>query len=105
MVGGVNSPVRAFNAVGGCPLIMERSRGAKLIDVDGNVASEPLHRLANFGAESSAVVRWFAREQLAVDPGRAGRGSSGAPRPSQPCAFNPAALNTIPMARSMWWKR
>ena len=36
MVGGVNSPVRSFKAVGGSPLIMERSRGNKLFDVDGN---------------------------------------------------------------------
>ena len=27
MVGGVNSPVRAFNAVGGMPLIMQRGQG------------------------------------------------------------------------------
>ena len=36
MVGGVNSPVRAFKAVGGLPLIMQRARDNKLFDVDGN---------------------------------------------------------------------
>ena len=36
MVGGVNSPVRAFKAVGGNPLVMERGRGSKLFDVDGH---------------------------------------------------------------------
>jgi len=34
--GGVNSPVRAFNAVGGTPLFIREARGAWLTDVDGN---------------------------------------------------------------------
>jgi glutamate-1-semialdehyde 2,1-aminomutase len=34
--GGVSSPVRAFRAVGGSPLFIERGEGAYLIDVDGN---------------------------------------------------------------------
>jgi glutamate-1-semialdehyde 2,1-aminomutase len=34
--GGVNSPVRAFRAVGGQPLFIERGQGAYLYDVDGN---------------------------------------------------------------------
>jgi len=34
--GGVNSPVRAFNGVGGTPVFIERAEGAFLIDVDGN---------------------------------------------------------------------
>jgi glutamate-1-semialdehyde 2,1-aminomutase len=33
--GGVNSPVRAFNAVGGTPRFIERAEGALLVDVDG----------------------------------------------------------------------
>ena len=33
--GGVNSPVRAFGAVGGRPPFIERARGARLYDVDG----------------------------------------------------------------------
>ena len=33
--GGVNSPVRAFRAVGGVPVAFERGEGAYLIDVDG----------------------------------------------------------------------
>jgi glutamate-1-semialdehyde 2,1-aminomutase len=35
-VGGVNSPVRAFRAVGGDPIIVERASGARLWDADGN---------------------------------------------------------------------
>jgi len=34
--GGVNSPVRAFRSVGGEPLFIERARGARLWDADGN---------------------------------------------------------------------
>ena len=34
--GGVSSPVRAFRAVGGTPLFIERGEGAYLVDVDGN---------------------------------------------------------------------
>jgi glutamate-1-semialdehyde 2,1-aminomutase len=34
--GGVNSPVRAFKAVGGSPLFIRRAYGARLQDVDGN---------------------------------------------------------------------
>lgn len=36
MPGGVNSPVRAFKAVGGDPIFIERAKGSKLYDVDGN---------------------------------------------------------------------
>ncbi|MDC7997523.1 glutamate-1-semialdehyde 2,1-aminomutase [Gilvibacter sediminis] len=34
--GGVNSPVRAFKAVGGDPIFVERAEGAYLYDEDGN---------------------------------------------------------------------
>jgi len=34
--GGVSSPVRAFRAVGGSPLFIDRGEGAYLVDVDGN---------------------------------------------------------------------
>lgn len=34
--GGVNSPVRAFKAVGGKPLFITRARGSHLYDADGN---------------------------------------------------------------------
>jgi len=36
MVGGVNSPVRAFKAVGGEPLFFERADGPRMWDADGN---------------------------------------------------------------------
>ncbi|MFV0276463.1 MAG: aminotransferase class III-fold pyridoxal phosphate-dependent enzyme, partial [Parahaliea sp.] len=33
--GGVNSPVRAFRAVGGTPVFIERSEGAHVFDASG----------------------------------------------------------------------
>src|SRR5271170_6964945 len=34
--GGVNSPVRAFKAVGGAPLFMDKGQGSHIWDADGN---------------------------------------------------------------------
>src|SRR3970040_630113 len=34
--GGVDSPVRAFRAVGGQPLFIKKGAGARIWDVDGN---------------------------------------------------------------------
>jgi len=36
LVGGVNSPVRAFRAVGGEPVFIKRAKGSKVFDEDGN---------------------------------------------------------------------
>jgi glutamate-1-semialdehyde 2,1-aminomutase len=47
LVGGVNSPVRAFRSVGGEPFIVERGRGQFLYDVDGN---ELLDYVCSWGA-------------------------------------------------------
>ncbi|MDD3078483.1 MAG: glutamate-1-semialdehyde 2,1-aminomutase [Paludibacter sp.] len=34
--GGVNSPVRAFKSVGGQPVFIQKAKGSKIIDIDGN---------------------------------------------------------------------
>jgi glutamate-1-semialdehyde 2,1-aminomutase len=47
LVGGVNSPVRAFRAVGGTPLVIARGQGAHLVDADGN---EYLDYVCSWGA-------------------------------------------------------
>jgi len=36
LVGAVNSPVRAFKSVGGVPLFIDKAKGSKIFDVDGN---------------------------------------------------------------------
>ena len=40
LVGGVNSPVRGFGAVGGMPVIVDRARGSQVWDVDGNAFTD-----------------------------------------------------------------
>ncbi len=47
LVGGVNSPVRAFRSVGGEPLVIERGSGPYLYDADGN---ELLDFVCSWGA-------------------------------------------------------
>jgi glutamate-1-semialdehyde 2,1-aminomutase len=47
MPGGVNSPVRAFRAVGGTPVFFERGRGSRLYDVDGR---EYIDYVSSWGA-------------------------------------------------------
>src|SRR5262249_7011990 len=75
--GGVNSPARAFGAVGGRPVVIARGEGPYLHDLDGNryldyvgswgplilghahprvvqAVEEALHRGASFGAPTEA---------------------------------------------------
>jgi glutamate-1-semialdehyde 2,1-aminomutase len=47
LVGGVDSPVRAFRAVGGTPLVIDRGSGTRLYDVDGR---EYLDYVCSWGA-------------------------------------------------------
>jgi glutamate-1-semialdehyde 2,1-aminomutase len=72
--GGVDSPVRAFGAVGGTPIFIERGEGAHLIDVDGN-------RLVDFVQSWGALLFGHACPQiLAAAVAAAERGTTfGAP--------------------------
>ena len=36
LVGAINSPVRAFKSVGGVPIFIDKAKGSKIYDVDGN---------------------------------------------------------------------
>ena len=47
LVGGVNSPVRAFRSVGGAPLVIDRGKGQFVYDADGN---ELLDYVCSWGA-------------------------------------------------------
>ncbi len=77
MPGGVNSPARAFGAVGGQPVVVDRGEGCYLWDVDGNryidyVASwgplilghrhpsvvEAIERTLSHGTTFGAPTRW-----------------------------------------------
>jgi glutamate-1-semialdehyde 2,1-aminomutase len=72
--GGVNSPVRAFRAVGGTPVFLARGAGSRIVDVDGR---EYLDYVQSWGA----LLFGHARAEIvraAIDT--AARGTSfGAP--------------------------
>jgi glutamate-1-semialdehyde 2,1-aminomutase len=72
--GGVNSPVRAFGAVGGTPVFMTSGRGPWLEDVDG-------HRYVDYVQSWGALLFGHAREEIvAAARDAARRGTSfGAP--------------------------
>jgi glutamate-1-semialdehyde 2,1-aminomutase len=57
MPGGVNSPVRAFRSVNDIPFFVERSKGAYLYDVDGNV-------YLDFVASWGAIILGHAHDGL-----------------------------------------
>ncbi len=74
--GGVDSPVRAFRAVGGQPLFIERGEGAYLYDVDGN-------RYIDYVLSWGPLILGHAHPQVVAALKRAvERGTSyGAPSP------------------------
>jgi glutamate-1-semialdehyde 2,1-aminomutase len=70
LVGGVNSPVRAFRAVGGTPLIIERARGSRLIDSDGR---EYIDYVCSWGA---LILGHADPDVVSAIADQAGRGTS-----------------------------
>ncbi len=72
--GGVNSPARAFGAVGGEPLFIERGEGAYLVDVDGN-------RLIDYVGSWGPLILGHAHPEVvaAVESALAKGTSFGAP--------------------------
>ena len=76
MPGGVNSPVRAFGAVGGTPPFIERGEGAYLYDVDGN-------RYVDYVLSWGPLILGHAHPRVVAALQEAvGRGTSyGAPNP------------------------
>ena len=74
--GGVDSPVRAFQAVGGSPLFIRRASGATIEDVDGN-------RFIDYVVSWGPLIHGHAPRSLVQAIGAAARrGTSfGAPSP------------------------
>lgn len=74
MPGGVNSPVRAFKAVGGTPLFIRRARGSKIYDEDGN-------KLLDYVMSWGAIILGHAHPAVSRAIRRAARNgtSFGAP--------------------------
>ena len=76
--GGVNSPVRAFNGVGGDPVFFERAEGACLYDVDGRSYIDYV------GSWGPMITGHANPAILAAVKEAAGRGLSfGAPCPAE----------------------
>ncbi len=76
--GGVNSPVRAFGAVGGVPRFITRGEGAYLWDAEGQ-------RLLDYVASWGAIILGHADEEVVETvQAAAARGTSyGAPTPAE----------------------
>ena len=76
--GGVNSPVRAMQAIGRDPLFIERGEGAELIDVDGN-------RFVDYVCSWGPLIHGHAHPAvLAAIAEAAAKGTSfGAPTPGE----------------------
>src|SRR2546422_4023353 len=74
MPGGVNSPVRAFRAVGGTPRFIKHASGATITDVDGRSYIDYL------GSWGPMILGHADREVIAALREAVGRGTSyGAP--------------------------
>ena len=61
--GGVNSPVRAWHAVGGTPLFVQRGRGAQIVDADGRT-------YVDFVGSWGPLVLGHAQPQVVADQRR-----------------------------------
>jgi glutamate-1-semialdehyde 2,1-aminomutase len=89
--GGVNSPVRAFRAVGGQPFFVNRAKGARVWDVDGN---EFIDYVCTWGP---AILGHAHPKIISAVKSAADRGTSfGIPNPSEVtmakliCSFVPS---------------
>ncbi len=78
MPGGVSSPVRAFQAVGGQPVFVERAEGARIYDADGN-------RYLDYVCSWGPMIAGHAHPEVTrAIQDAAGRGTSyGAPTSSE----------------------
>lgn len=76
--GGVNSPVRAFRAVGGTPVVVERAKGAEIVSVDGTTY------LDFVGSWGPLILGHAHPEVVAALGGAVPRGTTyGAPCPAE----------------------
>ena len=74
--GGVNSPVRAFRAVGGSPFFVDRAKGSRIWDVDGN------ERIDYVGTWGPAILGHAPEAIIKAVKEAAGMGTSfGIPNP------------------------
>ena len=77
MVGGVNSPVRAFKAVGGSPVFIRRGRGSKVWDADGN-------RYVDYVCSWGALILGHADPRVLAAVARAAKKGTSFGAPTEP---------------------
>ncbi len=93
--GGVNSPVRAFGAVGGLPRVIASGDGAWIVDVDGK-------RYIDFVQSWGALLFGHARKEIieaVIDAARRGT-SFGAPAEGE-VALAELIVNAVPSIESV----
>ena len=90
MPGGVNSPVRAFRAVGGTPVYFARAKGAHVFDADGN---DYVDYVASWGA----IIHGHADERIfaAITHTAANGTSFGAPHEGE-IVLSQAVIERMP---------
>ena len=90
LVGGVNSPVRAFSAVGGTPPVIASAAGANITDIDGNTYVD---YVCSYGP---AILGHAPRRVVSAIRAAAARGTSyGAPT-EQETALAEAIVAAVP---------
>lgn len=96
MPGGVSSPVRAFNAVGGTPPFIKEAKGCVIVDIDGN-------RYIDYVASYGPTIVGHSNERVVAALSKAiGRGTSyGAPTEieTQLATLIAGALPAVEMVR------
>jgi glutamate-1-semialdehyde 2,1-aminomutase len=96
MPGGVSSPVRAFNAVGGSPLFIKEAVGCTITDIDGNKYIDYV------GSYGPAIVGHANERVVAALSKAIGRGTTyGAPTEAetQLASLIIAAMPSVEMVR------
>src|SRR3954465_4342763 len=96
MPGGVSSPVRAFNAVGGTPVFIKEAEGAIVTDIDGN-------KYIDYVGSYGPMIVGHTHERVVAALSKAiGRGTSyGAPTEAetQLASLITSALPAVEMVR------
>ena len=89
--GGVNSPVRAFNGVGGDPIFFDRAEGACLYDINGRAYIDYV------GSWGPMIAGHANPEVLRAVHEAADKGLSfGAPAPAEAVSYTHLTLPTTP---------
>ncbi len=95
LVGGVNSPVRAFSAVGGEPLFISRAKGSHIYDIDGNAYIDYV------GSWGPAILgHAYAPVVEAIAKAAAGGASFGAPNERE-TLLAAAVVKAVPSAQKV----